>query len=103
MIRRVTDWLQLLRLPNVFTAVSDVMMGYLVTNRGVVQSPLYLSLLVVVSCCLYLSGMVLNDVFDVDIDAREQPERPIPSGRVSRATAKSAGWGLLATGLLVAW
>ena len=31
--------------------------------------------------------MVLNDVFDAEVDAREQPDRPIPSGRVSRRAA----------------
>jgi 4-hydroxybenzoate polyprenyltransferase len=103
MNRRVTAWLQLLRLPNVFTAAADVMMGYLVTSRGVLQSPSNLALLVLTSCCLYLSGMVLNDVFDADVDAREQPERPIPSGRISLDAAKSAGWSLLLAGLLVAW
>jgi 4-hydroxybenzoate polyprenyltransferase len=102
MIRRVTAWLQLLRLPNVFTAVADVMMGYLVT-RHELRPAFHFALLVVTSCCLYLSGMVLNDVFDADIDAREQPDRPIPSGRISLAAAKVVGWGLLVTGVVVAW
>jgi 4-hydroxybenzoate polyprenyltransferase len=99
----VVAWLKLLRLPNVFTAVADVMMGYLVTSRGILHSPSNLAFLVLASCCLYLSGMVLNDVFDAEVDAREQPERPIPSGRISIDAAKAVGWGLLATGLLVAW
>ena len=30
----------------------------------------------------YIGGMYLNDAFDRDIDARERPERPIPSGHV---------------------
>lgn len=102
MIRYATPWLQLLRLPNVFTAVADVMMGFLVT-RHELQPALYFSLLVATSCCLYLSGMVLNDVFDADVDAREQPDRPIPSGRISLSAAKLVGWGLLAAGLLIAW
>ena len=40
--------------------------------------------------------MVLNDVFDYDIDRAERPKRPLPSGRVPRAQpARSAiayGW-----------
>ena len=35
--------------------------------------------------CLYAAGMVLNDAFDAELDARERPERPIPSGRISRS------------------
>ena len=75
-------WLQLLRLPNVFTAVADVTMGFLVTPTGFEPKQNF-ALLVVASSLLYLSGMVLNDVFDAEIDADERPERPIPSGRVS--------------------
>jgi 4-hydroxybenzoate polyprenyltransferase len=95
-------WLQLFRLPNVFTAAADVMMGFLVT-QGTLQPAAYFIPLVAASCLLYLSGMVLNDVFDADIDALERPQRPIPSGRVSLRAASAAGWALLASGILVAW
>jgi 4-hydroxybenzoate polyprenyltransferase len=95
-------WLQLLRLPNVFTAVADVAMGYLVTH-GNLQPPNQFAMLVAASCLLYLSGMVLNDVFDADEDAREQPMRPIPSGRISLRAATLVGWAMLASGLLMGW
>jgi 4-hydroxybenzoate polyprenyltransferase len=94
-------WLQLLRLPNVFTAVADVMMGYVVTH-GHLQPPAHFLALVLVSCSLYLSGMVLNDVFDADVDARDRPHRPIPSGGVTRRAAAACGLALLASGLIVA-
>ncbi|HVT28830.1 MAG TPA: UbiA family prenyltransferase [Lacipirellulaceae bacterium] len=102
MNNRAFAWLQLLRLPNVFTAMADVVMGYVVTHYYV-QSPLQFGLLIAASSLLYLSGTVLNDAFDADIDAREQPHRPIPSGRVSRTAALYAGWVLLTAGVLVAW
>src|SRR5688572_1337303 len=89
---------QLLRLPNVFTAVADVMMGYLVTH-GQFRHDGVLPLLVASSCGLYLAGMVLNDVFDRERDARERPERPIPSGRVSVSSAALLGALLLAAGV----
>jgi 4-hydroxybenzoate polyprenyltransferase len=95
-------WLQLLRLPNVFTAAADVTMGFLVTH-GSLQPALQFALLVAASCLLYLSGMVLNDVFDAEVDARERPERPIPSGRVTLRAAAAGGFALLTSGLLVAW
>ena len=93
MNRRAFAWLQLLRLPNVFTAAADVTMGYVVA-KGELQPALHFGLLVAASCLLYLSGMVLNDVFDAEVDAVEQPHRPIPSGRVSRRAAALVGWGL---------
>lgn len=95
-------WLRLLRLPNVFTAVADVTMGYLVTQRSL-EPALHFLLLVVASCLLYLAGMVLNDVFDVDEDARDQPSRPIPSKQISRRSAAIAGYGMLAGAIACAW
>jgi 4-hydroxybenzoate polyprenyltransferase len=97
----VIAWLQLLRLANVLTAVADVMMGYLVTH-GDLQPPLQFALLAIASCLLYLSGMVLNDVFDAAVDARERPERPIPSGRISLRAAQAVGFAMLASGVLIA-
>ena len=91
--------LQLLRLPNVFTALADVAMGFLVT-RGSLQPGGLFALLAAASCQLYLAGMVLNDVFDAEVDARERPGRPIPSGRVSLAKAQLVGWGLLTGGTI---
>jgi 4-hydroxybenzoate polyprenyltransferase len=58
---------------------------------------------VAASCLMYLAGMVLNDVADATVDARERPARPIPSGRASLAGAGALGWSLLAGGLVVAW
>jgi 4-hydroxybenzoate polyprenyltransferase len=94
--------LQLLRLPNVFTAIADVAMGFLVTHGNLKPSGL-LIVLVIASCALYLAGMVLNDVFDAEVDARERPDRPIPSGRIPLAAAAALGWALLATGVLLGW
>lgn len=99
--RHVFAWLQLLRVANVLTAVADVAMGYIVTHGSVTQPP-HLALLAVSSCLLYLSGMVLNDVFDADVDVRDRPGRPIPSGRISPRAAAAAGCGLLTCGVLVA-
>jgi 4-hydroxybenzoate polyprenyltransferase len=48
--------------------------------------------------------MYLNDAFDREIDARERPDRPIPSGQISSAAVFVLGFGMLATGLgLVSW
>jgi 4-hydroxybenzoate polyprenyltransferase len=59
-------------------------------------------LLVTASSCLYLAGMVFNDVFDREIDAKERPKRPIPSGRVSVRAAVILGVVLIAAGLALA-
>lgn len=55
--------------------------------------------LIAASCCFYSAGMILNDVFDVATDREQRPDRPIPSNRISLATARNAGFLLLAVGL----
>jgi len=106
-------YLELLRLPTVFTAIADVLMGTAVAYASTPQKlPLEewlrtgtvwpLVLLVAASCCLYLAGMVLNDYFDRKQDAAERPRRPIPSGRVSAGAAAWLGGELLLAGVALA-
>lgn len=99
----VFAWLELVRLPNVFTAWADVAMGFLITrSQFTVDDRLPLGLLIAASSSLYMAGMALNDAFDAELDARERPERPIPSGRISLGAARRAGWSLLVIGVLLA-
>jgi 4-hydroxybenzoate polyprenyltransferase len=42
--------------------------------------------------------MYLNDAFDCEFDARERPERPIPSGQASAAAVFGAGFAMLFAG-----
>ncbi len=91
-------YLQLLRLPAVFTALADIFLGFLLTHDSLEPTSDFAWLLVA-SFCLYLSGMVFNDVFDRHIDAIERPERPIPSGRVSPVAAVVLGLVLVLCGV----
>lgn len=76
-------WLELLRLPNLFTVPGDVFVGWALAGcRG--HLPIAA---VLVSLALYSAGLIWNDVFDFDTDARERPRRPLPSGRIPRAQA----------------
>ena len=93
-------YLQLMRVPAVFTAMADILLGFLFTHAGLEPWPNF-ALLLAASCALYLSGMVLNDYFDRHVDARERPERPIPSGRISSGTASTLGFAMLAAGVLL--
>lgn len=49
-----------------------------------------LALLILASSCLYLAGMVSNDVFDHHRDLEERPTRPLPSGAISISAATAA-------------
>lgn len=95
-------YLQLVRLPNVFTAMADIFLGFLLTHRQLDPWPEFV-LLVAASSVLYLSGMVLNDYYDREQDAAERPLRPIPSGRVSEQTALGLGFAMLAAGAGLGW
>ena len=95
-------WLQLMRIPTVFTALSNILCGFLITHQLAPVELLRqreLWLLLVSSAGLYLGGMVLNDVFDAALDAIERPERPIPSGRISCRAAAIFGALLMIIGV----
>ncbi|MBX7072362.1 MAG: UbiA family prenyltransferase [Pirellulales bacterium] len=96
-------YLQLVRLPNVFTAMADILMGYLFTHQMVADPAGSLALLLGASAALYMAGMVLNDLFDFEIDARERPHRPLPSGRIHASTARAIGIGLVVFGVVMGW
>ena len=84
---RLRAYCELVRIPAVFTAPGDVVMGcFLVALWTEVEWFAYVAL-VVSSVFVYCAGMALNDVQDVEIDRIERPERPIPSGRISLRSA----------------
>lgn len=89
-------FLQLLRLPNLFTAPADVLAGYVIGGAAPPEAPTpVLALAVSASITLYAAGVVWNDVLDVEVDRRERPQRPLPAGRVSLGTARAVGIGLV--------
>ncbi|HLU67256.1 MAG TPA: UbiA family prenyltransferase [Kofleriaceae bacterium] len=92
--------LRLCRIPNVFTAVANVVAGVLLARGGVLR--LADLVLCAASACLYLAGMVLNDYFDRDLDAVERPDRPIPSGQIAPGFALALGLALLSLGVWLA-
>jgi 4-hydroxybenzoate polyprenyltransferase len=94
MTRKITAYFQLIRLPNVLTAAADSLAGWLLAMGSIAEPNRWLPLLLT-SMVLYASGTALNDVFDVEIDREERPNRPLPSGRISwRAAAWLGGLGL---------
>ena len=78
------QYLTLFRLPNVFTAPSNILAGYYAVVEPTNTSGLHLGILIICSILLYLSGIVLNDYFDIEVDRRERPLRPLPAGTVSK-------------------
>ncbi|MGV4988832.1 SCO3242 family prenyltransferase [Streptomyces sp. NRAIS4] len=90
---------ELVRAPAALTVPGDSLAGAAAAGRPFgARTPL----LGAASVCLYWAGMALNDFADREVDARERPERPIPSGRVSPGFALGLATGLSAAGLALA-
>ena len=100
-------WLEIMRISNAPTVVSNAIAGGVLgfhANGGAASLGLLDArwIVILAPLCCYIGGMVLNDAFDAQIDARERPERPIPSGRISRRSAFVAGALLLLGGIAFA-
>jgi len=89
--------LRLGRVSNLPTVWTNTLAG-IVLAGGSAAAPQTLPLLVALSL-FYTAGMYLNDAYDAEIDARERPERPIPSGQVSAESVFQIGFGMMALGL----
>ena len=105
-MRRAPDsgpqWRGLLRLArpaNIITAHADILAGF---AASAATNAWDLPLLLLSTTGLYGGGIVFNDICDADLDRLERPERPIPSGLVSRGTAAVFGVLLLGLGIVSA-
>jgi hypothetical protein len=59
-------------------------------------------LLVFSSIFLYIGGMITNDLFDINRDKIERPNRPLSSGKIKRPTAISLSMLFFGMGILLA-
>lgn len=93
-------WLELLRLPNLFTVPGDVIVGWVMVGmKGV-----FPWFAILASLALYSVGLLLNDLLDVRTDTKERPQRPLPSKRVSKRAVIVVSGALSAVALgLAAW
>ncbi|MDX9786362.1 MAG: UbiA family prenyltransferase [Desulfobacterales bacterium] len=102
MNRKFCSYLELVRLPGVFTAHADIVAGFLMAGAGWSDLPV-LALLMLSTSFFFFAGMALNDFFDYRVDAIERPDRPIPSGQVPLQVALITGIACLGCGLLFAY
>ncbi len=101
---RAWAWLELLRAPNLLTVPGDPVAGFLLAAGATASPDRRLLVAVAASLCFYMAGLVLNDVADLVEDRAQRPRRPLPSGRISVAAARAAGFLLMAAGLgLCTW
>lgn len=92
--------LQLTRPVNVLIGGLSIFLGGFVTGHIDALWPLMLA---AVSGMLITGGAnAINDVFDLEIDRINKPQRPLPSGRISLRMARFWALGLFAAGVFVA-
>lgn len=101
-----------MRPANIVTAFADILAGFSAvggililddTVPTILPNATDLGWLLLSTFGLYGGGVVFNDVFDAKLDAKERPERPIPSGRVSKSGAIILGSILLIAGIIFAF
>jgi 4-hydroxybenzoate polyprenyltransferase len=96
-----------MRPANIVTSVADVLAGIAISgylaneNFSATDIPSIL-LLGISTMGLYGGGVVFNDVFDAELDKIERPERPIPSGVISKGEASLVAIILFSIGIIAA-
>ena len=97
MTKKMKDWFELIRLPNLFTLPGDVLVGMaaVLTFTDFKTQWTHFLLLCLISALLYSGGLILNDFMDYEEDCAERPDRVLPSGRISRTDALVGLEGLL--------
>lgn len=80
-------YLLLVRLPNTLTAPSNILTGYFAVILPWHANVSVLAILMASSTLLYVSGIVFNDFFDIEIDRKERPFRPLPSNEITKQKA----------------
>jgi 4-hydroxybenzoate polyprenyltransferase len=92
----VATLLRLGRVSNLPTVWTNVLAGAVLSGGD--WRNWRIGLMLVAMSSFYVGGMYLNDYFDRAIDARERPERPIPSDQISVAAVATIGFCLVGAG-----
>ena len=98
----------LFRIGNTLTGVVGVFLGAIVALGGLPTGKLaIITILQATSVlCFMASWNALNDIFDLEIDKVNRPDRPLPSGAISVRSAKVATSLMMVTSFLcmvLAW
>ncbi|MBI4044341.1 MAG: geranylgeranylglycerol-phosphate geranylgeranyltransferase [Candidatus Diapherotrites archaeon] len=92
---------ELLRPVNCLMAAIGAMAGAFAGMNGIFPDARIL-LAMVCAFAICGAGQAINDYFDLSVDRKKNPLRPIPSGKVSHKAALFFSLGLFASGMLLA-
>lgn len=94
---RFRPWLQLGRVSNLPTVWTNCLTAMVLSGADIGAGAALGAMLSM--SAFYTAGMVLNDVFDANYDAKYRPARPIPSRQVTRRGAALVGFAGLGLGV----
>lgn len=98
-LQRVAVYGRLGRVSNLPTVWTNTLTGIVLADGSLRE--VGIPALLAAFTLFYTGGMFLNDAFDRDIDRRQRPNRPIPSGLVKPETVFAMGYGMLLLGIMM--
>jgi 4-hydroxybenzoate polyprenyltransferase len=97
------QYILLIRAPNLFTVPSNILSGYFATTLLGDADITQLLLLISSSIFLYVAGIILNDYFDIKVDRKERPKRPLASGQITKRSALLFATACIVAGNVLSW
>jgi len=101
MNRKLREFLQLIRLWNLPTALADSFCGFFIVSAAADIDVRRAAGAMMVSALVYAAGMAWNDILDLERDRKLHPHRPLPSGRLRKKAASRFAAALMLAALIV--
>ncbi len=100
---KIKDAIGILRPINDIMGSLTVIIGILNTRTGIGFERIIINIILGALTYFFLagSGMVINDIYDIEIDKINRPERPIPRGAITLSQAKYLFAGTLVLGITI--
>ncbi len=97
------DAFEILRPINDIMGSLTVIIGILNTRAGIGFEKIIINIILGALTYFFIagSGMVINDIYDIEIDKINRPERPIPRGAITLPQAKYLFAGTLSLGIII--
>lgn len=100
--RHMNPYFEIIRPVNAVMAAIAVWIGALVAGVGFVPSD-FIMLGMLAVFLITGAGMIINDIFDINVDKVNKPERPLPSGRMTKRAAYTYAAILFVIGNLLSY
>lgn len=94
---------ELMRYRNCAMAGFAAVIGAAIAYNAAPGEPVWMGLIFITVFFITGAGNAINDYFDVRIDSINRPDRPIPSGRISKKSAFRFSILLFAAGIIISY